>query len=205
MPYRPSGCDFVASRVAVVVVGAAVVTPAATNPGNVRDVPRSMDLTASSPHPIESIRAAFADPAYWEFRLGYFDVGAPTLDALHTDAAGTTTVEMSMHFGADQLPGPVQKLRLGAMHVVQRETWHAVAGGATVGTIAVDARKTPISGRGSVHLRAAPPGTDLAGTAEVVVNVPLIGGTIASFLGGHLSTGILDIVEVTDTWLDRAA
>jgi hypothetical protein len=58
-----------------------------------------------------------------------------------------------------------------------------------------------MSGHGSVHLSAAGSGTHLAGTATVKVNVPLIGGPIATFIAGQLANGIVDIVRVTDTWL----
>jgi hypothetical protein len=34
------------------------------------------------------------------------------------------------------------------------------------------------------------------------VNVPIIGGKIAAFVAGLLADGIVDIVRVTDTWLD---
>ena len=36
------------------------------------------------------------------------------------------------------------------------------------------------------------------------VNVPLIGGAIASFVAGLLATGIVDVVAVTDAWLSES-
>jgi hypothetical protein len=162
---------------------------------------RSMALTAESPHSLDSIRCAFTDEAYWRARLGAFEAGSPTLDSLATDASGRTSVAMTMRFGGDQLPDPMRRLRLASLEIVQREQWYTVDGGGVQGEIAIDALKTPISGHGSVLLTPGDPGTRLAGTATVKVNVPLIGGAIAKFVAGQLATGIVDIVRVTDSWL----
>lgn len=165
---------------------------------------RSLDLSAESPHGLDRIRAAFDDDEYWRARLAFVDGGAPTLDTLTTDADGTTTMQMSMRFGGDQLPGPLQRLRLAALHVVQREEWSALEDDEVRCTITVDAPRTPISGHGTVTLHPAGTGTKLVGTAVVDVKVPIIGGAIAGFIAGLLATGIVDIVRVTDTYLDEA-
>lgn len=164
---------------------------------------RSMPLTAESPYSLESIRSAFEDPAYWEARLTSFEGGSPTLDSLSTDASGHTCVAMSMRFGGDQLPDPIRRLRLASLEIVQRERWFPVDDGTVRGEITVDALRTPLSGRGAVQMTPDGPGTHLTGTATVKVNVPLIGGTIASFVAGQLANGIVDVVAVTDAWLSR--
>lgn len=162
---------------------------------------RQIDLTAESRHSLASIRRAFTDDSYWLARLGAFEGGSPTLDALTTDSSGTTAVAMTMRFGGDQLPDPIRRLRLASLEIVQRERWYAVDGGNVRGEIVIDALRTPMSGRGSVELAPDGPGTQLTGTASVKVNVPLIGGAIATFVAGQLATGIVDIVRVTDDWL----
>lgn len=164
-------------------------------------MPRSLTLTAESPNSIERIRSAFDDDDYWQTRLSNFEAASPTLDELKIDAAGTTSVTMTMRFGGDQLPGPLQRLRLGSLEIIQRERWYALVDGRVRGEIAVDAPRTPISGDGSVELSTFGSGTQLAGTAKVDVSVPLIGGTIASFVAGQLGNGIVDIVRITDSWL----
>ena len=164
-------------------------------------MPRSIELTAASPHPLTDIRRAFDDEAYWQSRLTAFEGGSPTLDELSTDESGRTSVTMTMRFGGDQLPDPLRRLRLGSLEVVQREQWDAVEAGTLRGAIEVDARRTPMSGRGSVRLTPAGSGTALAGHATVDVNVPLIGGAISKFIAGLLANGIVDIVGVTDSWL----
>jgi hypothetical protein len=162
-----------------------------------------MSLTADSPNSIERIRSAFDDEGYWQSRLTTFSDASPTLDALTTDSAGITSVTMTMRFGGDQLPGPLQRLRLGSLQIVQRERWHALADGTVRGEIAVDAPRTPISGDGSVILSPSDSGTQLTGTARVEVSVPLIGGKIAGFVAAQLANGIIDIVHITDSWLSE--
>ncbi|GAB7070762.1 DUF2505 domain-containing protein [Mycobacterium hodleri] len=164
---------------------------------------RSVPLTAHSPHPLPDILAAFRDARYWRARLGAFEGGSPTLDALDTDSAGRTTVAMTMRFGGDQLPDPIRRLRLASLEIVQREVWFPGDDGRARGEITVHASRTPMSGRGAVDLAPNGPGTTLTGTATVKVNVPLIGGTIASFVAHQLATGIVDVVAVTDAWLSE--
>jgi Protein of unknown function (DUF2505) len=125
------------------------------------------------------------------------------LASLTTDSAGQTAVSMTMRFGGDQLPEPMQRLRLASLNIVQRERWYPVDGGNVCGEITIDALRTPISGYGSVRLTPVDSGTHLAGTATVKVNVPLIGGAIGSYIAGQLANGILDIVRVTDSWLSE--
>jgi hypothetical protein len=164
-------------------------------------VPRPIDLVAESPFPPTRIRSAFADEAYWQARLSAFEGGSPTLDELTIGPTGDTSVSMTMRFAGDQLPDVMRRLRLPALEIVQRERWFTDTGEALRGEITIDARRTPMSGRGSVHLVPEGSGTRLRGTATVSVNVPLVGGPIAGFIAGLLRRGILDIVEVTDSWL----
>lgn len=166
-------------------------------------MPRSIDLTAQSPHPLPRIRAAFEDEAYWLARLNAFEGGSPSLDYLTVDTTGETSVSMTMRFGGDQLPDPIQRLRIATLDIVQRERWYVAEDGTLRGEITVDAPRTPMSGRGAVDLTPDGAGTRLAGTATVKVNVPLIGGTIARFIAAQLARGIVDIVDVTDAWLDQ--
>jgi uncharacterized protein DUF2505 len=164
---------------------------------------RALPLTAQSPYPLASILTAFGDDRYWRHRLSAFEMGSPTLDALSTDSAGRTAVAMTMRFGGDQLPDPLRRLRLASLEIVQREEWYFADDGTVRGEITVDAPRTPMSGRGAVELTPEGPGTRLSGTATVKVNVPLIGGTIATFVAGQLANGIVDVVAVTDAWLSE--
>ncbi len=167
---------------------------------------RSLPLTAESPHALDDIRRAFEDRRYWHHRLSAFEGGSPVLDSLSTDPSGATSVAMTMRFGGDQLPDPLRRLRLGSLVIAQRERWHTREDDTLCGVISITAVRTPMSGRGTVELVSAGAGTALSGTATVTVDVPFIGGAIATFIANQLAIGIVDVIGVTDSWLrSRAA
>ena len=89
---------------------------------------------------------------YWRARLLRFDDGRPTLDSLTHDADGATTVTVTMRFGLEQLPPPMDRLHSGSLRIVQIETWHATDDGVLHGTIAVDAPGAPVSGHGELSV-----------------------------------------------------
>ena len=164
-------------------------------------MPRSFELTADSPNTADRIHAAFRDERYWRARLLRFDDGRPTLDSLTSDADGATTVTVTMRFGLEQLPPPMDRLHSGSLRIVQIETWHATDDGVLHGTIAVDAPGAPVSGHGELSVTPSAGGSRLAGRGTVDVRVPVIGGAIAGLVAGQLAGGIRDIHEFTDAWI----
>jgi Protein of unknown function (DUF2505) len=164
-------------------------------------VARSFDLTAESANTAERIHATFRNEKYWQARLAAFDDGRPTLDSLTTDADGTTTVTMTLRFGVEQLPPPVNRLHRRTLRVVHAEAWHATHDGTLRGKITVDAPGTPMSGYGEMSVTPISGGSRLAGSGTVDVRFPLIGGTIAGFVAGQLASGIRDIHRFTDAWI----
>ncbi|MCW2557538.1 MAG: Protein of uncharacterized function [Mycobacterium sp.] len=164
-------------------------------------VPRSFVVSAESPGTVEQAHRAFGSESYWQARLAAFDTGSPTLDSLTTDADGTTTATMTLSFGGDQLPPPLNRLHAGVLHVLHRERWYAPEDGHARGEITVDARGLPLSGGGALSLTPVPDGLRFECTATVTVNVPLIGGTIAKLIAEPLADGILDIHVFTNQWV----
>ena len=164
-------------------------------------MPRSFELTAESPNSAERIHATFRDERYWRARLSKFNDGGPTLDSLVTGTDGTTTVTMTLHFGVEQLPPPMNRLHRGTLRIIQVESWHAITDGIVHGMIAVHAPGAPVSGHGELSITSAPGGSRLVGRGTVDVRVPLIGGTIAGLVAGQLASGIRDIHAFTDAWL----
>ena len=164
-------------------------------------MPRSFHLTAESPNTAERIHAAFRSEKYWCARLLRFNDGGPTLDSLTTGADGTTTVTMTLHFGVQQLPPPMNRLPGGSLRIVQVESWRAADHGVVRGRIAVDAPGAPVSGHGELSVTPVAGGSRLAGRGTVDVRVPVIGGTIAGIVAGQLASGIRDIHAFTDAWI----
>lgn len=164
-------------------------------------MPRSFELTAESPNTATRIHTAFGDESYWRARIATFNDGRPTLESLVTGADGTTTVTLTMDFGIEQLPPPINRMRLGALRIEQVECWQMSDDGVLRGTIAVDAPGAPVSGHGELSVTPMGTGSRLAGRGTVDVRVPVIGGTIAGFVASQLATGIRDIHAFTDAWI----
>jgi hypothetical protein len=164
-------------------------------------VPRSFVVSAESSATANQAHRAFGSETYWRARLAAFDTGSPTLDSLATDADGTTTATMTLRFGADQLPAPMNRLHTGVLQVLHRERWYAPEDGRAHGEITVDARGLPLSGEGALSLTPVRDGLRFECTATVTVAVPLIGGTIAKLIAEPLAGGILDIHVFTDQWV----
>lgn len=165
-------------------------------------MPRTFEMSADSPNTSERILTAFESEKYWRARLLAFADGRPTLESLVTDAHGVTTVTMTLHFGVEQLPPPMNLLPGGNLRVVQVEEWHAADQGALDGAITVTAPGAPVSGDGVIKVvPLAAGGSRLSGAGRVDVRVPLIGGAIASVVAKQLASGIRDIHAFTDAWI----
>jgi hypothetical protein len=164
-------------------------------------VPRSFVLSAESVNTVDRIHSTFGNETYWQARLAAFDTGRPELDSLTTAADGTTTVAMTLRFGGDQLPPPLNRLHTGTLHVLHRERWCAVDGGTVQGKIIVDASGIPVSGHGDVSVTPIQNGSRFACTGTVNVDVPFIGGTIAKLIADPLADGIRNIHEFTVAWM----
>jgi hypothetical protein len=164
-------------------------------------VPRSFVLSAESRSSVDRIHSTFGGEDYWRARLAAFDTGAPTLDSLTTDADGTTTVAMTLSFGTDQLPSPLNRIRAGLVRVLHHERWCALDAGGLRGEIIVDAPGMPLSGHGEVSVARAETGAQLVFAATVAVSVPVVGETIAKLIADPLADGIRDIYEFTNAWM----
>ena len=168
-------------------------------------MPRSFDLVAESPTPAPRILSTFRDETYWRARLAAFGDGRPTLDSLTTATDSTTTVTMTLRFGVEQLPPPVNRLHRGTLRVVHTESWQARDDGILHGRVVVDAPGTPMSGHGELSVTPTANGSRLAGRGTVDVRLPVIGGMVAGFVAGQLASGIRDIQEFTDVWIAQAS
>lgn len=168
-------------------------------------MPRSFDLVAESPNSAPRILSTFRDERYWRARLAAFGDGRHALDSLTTATDGTTTVTMTLRFGLEGLPPPVNRLHHGTVRVVYTESWQARDDGSLDGTVVVDAPGTPMSGHGELAVTPTATGSRLTGRGTVDVRVPVVGGMAAGLLAGQLAAGIREIHEFTDVWIAQAS
>jgi Protein of unknown function (DUF2505) len=161
---------------------------------------RSFDITLESPASVEQIHSAFGDQTYWLARLAALD-DCTTLDSLSVRPDGTVSVATSKDLRHNALPGLLAKLYRGDLEVLTRETWTPIGDRQVRGRIEVAASGAPGSGCGTALLTPKKHGSQMALTATVRFDVPLIGGRIESFLAGQLADGLAAIQRFTTGWV----
>jgi Protein of unknown function (DUF2505) len=164
-------------------------------------MPRSFDMSVDSPVSVDEILSAFGDEDYWQARLAAFDIGAATLDSLIVDADDTVAVGLRVGLVRDRLPKVITKLRRGDLEILHNQRWSRIDGDRVRGDVRVVVFGAPVSGLGEALLAPAQNGSRLEFTATVEVNVPLVGGTIESLIGGRLGDDIAEIQRFTSEWI----
>jgi hypothetical protein len=157
-------------------------------------------MSVESPASVEQLLSAFGNEDYWRARLAIGD-GAATLKSLTVDADGAVSAVVGASLLRDRLPKLITQLHRADLELVQNERWSRIDEGRLRGEISVAARGTPLSGFWEVLVTPVRDGSLLNYTATVKVNVPLVGGTIERFIGGHLAEGIPNGVRFTTEWI----
>jgi uncharacterized protein DUF2505 len=147
-------------------------------------MPRSVDVSVDSPVSVDEIFSAFGNENYWQARLAAFDIGTATLDSLIVGADGAVGVGLRVGLLRDRLPKVITKLQRGDLELMHNQRWSRIGGSRVRGEVRVVVCGAPVSGLGEVLLAPVQNGSRLEFTATVEVNVPLVGGTIESFIGG---------------------
>jgi hypothetical protein len=163
-------------------------------------MPRSFDLLAESPATVEQIHSTFRDEEYWLARLAAFS-GLGTLDSLIVGPDDSVAVTIIHDLRHDLLPGLVAKLYPVDLAVLHKETWAPIDAGRERGEVSFTARGAPGSATGRALLAPVQNGSRLEFTATVEFKVPLVGGNIESYIGGHVVKGIAATHEFTTAWI----
>ena len=167
-------------------------------------MPRSFDFSVESPASVEQIHSAFAAEDYWVARLAAFG-GMGRLDSLIVGTDGSVAVVVIGDLRQEGLPGLVARLYPREWQVAQSETWSPIDRGRVRGEVSIATRGAPGSGLGTVLLAPAQNGSRLKCTATVEFKVPLVGGTIESFIGRQLVQQISVIQSFTAQWITEHA
>jgi hypothetical protein len=167
-------------------------------------MPRSFDVWAEAPASVEQGHAAFGREDYWLARFAASDA-ASTLDSLIVDADGTVRVAITTDLLHNLLPGIVAKLYRRDLKLVHTETWRPAGDGQLRGEISIAACGAPGSGHGAALLEPAQHGSRLTVNASVEFKVPLVGGTIESFLAREFTQAIPVMHRFTSEWIDEHA
>jgi len=166
-------------------------------------MPRSFDVSVDSPTSVEQVHAAFSGEDYWLARLATVD-GSTTLESLIVDDDRTVRVTTTQDVGRDLLPGIVAKYYRRDLKIRHTETWRPIDR-QLHGEISVAVSGAP--GSASVAALVAPTqnGSQLTFTATVEFKVPLVGGTIESFIAREFAQGIPELQRFTSMWITEHA
>ncbi|HET9875180.1 MAG TPA: DUF2505 domain-containing protein, partial [Mycobacterium sp.] len=159
-------------------------------------MPRSFDVSADSPASVAQVHDAFGEEDYWLARLAAFG-GERTLDSLVVDADGTVTVVVTQDLRHGALPGILTTFYRGDLNIVSTEVWTPAGDGQVGGQVSVAVTGAPGSGSGTAVLAPLGSGSRLSFAGTVQFRVPLVGGTVESFIAREFAQGIPRIQRFT--------
>ncbi|WP_343709460.1 DUF2505 domain-containing protein [Mycobacterium sp.] len=164
---------------------------------------RSFDVSADSTARIEQIHTAFSGEDYWLARLATLN-GSTTLDSLIVDDDRTVRVVTTQDLGRDLLPGLLAKFYRRDLKVRHSETWRP-GDGQLHGEISVEVSGAPGSGSGAARVAPTSAGCRMTFTGTVEFKVPLVGGTVETFIAREFTREIPEIQKFTSTWITENA
>ena len=162
-------------------------------------MPRSFDVSADSPATVEQVHSAFSDEDYWLARLATMN-GSTALESLIVDDDQTVRVATTQDLGRDLVPGIVAKFYRRDLKVRHTETWRPIDGQLR-GEINVAVSGAPGSGSGAALVAPTQDGSRMTFEGTVEFKVPLVGGTIESFIAREFARGIPDIQHFLTKWV----
>jgi hypothetical protein len=166
-------------------------------------MPRSFDVSADSPATVEQVHSAFSDEDYWLARLATMN-GRTALESLIVDDDQTVRVATTQDLGRDLVPGIVAKFYRRDLKVRHTETWRPIDGQLR-GEINVAVSGAPGSGSGAALVAPTQDGSRMTFEGSVEFKVPLVGGTIESFIAREFARGIPDIQHFITKWVTEHA
>ena len=166
-------------------------------------MPRSFDVSADSPATVEQVHSAFSDEDYWLARLATMN-GRTALESLIVDDDQTVRVATTQDLGRDLVPGIVAKFYRRDLKVRHTETWRPIDGQLR-GEINVAVSGAPGSGSGAALVAPTQDGSRMTFEGTVEFKVPLVGGTIESFIAREFARGIPDIQHFLTKWVTEHA
>ncbi len=164
-------------------------------------MPRSFDVSADSPATVEQVHSAFSDEGYWLARLATMN-GSTALESLIVDDDQTVRVATTQDLGRDLVPGIVAKFYRRDLKVRHTETWRPIDGQLR-GEINVAVSGAPGSGSGAALVAPTQDGSRMTFEGSVEFKVPLVGGTIESFIAREFARGIPDIQHFLTKWVTQ--
>jgi Protein of unknown function (DUF2505) len=166
-------------------------------------MPRSFDVSVDSPARVDQVHAALSAEEYWLARLETLN-GRTSLESLVVDDDQTVRVATTQDLGRDLLPGIVSRFYRRDLKVRHTETWRP-SGDQLRGEIIVTVSGAPGSGAAAASVAPTSNGSLLTLNGTVEFKVPLVGGTVESFIAREFAHGIPDVQDFTARWVTEHA
>ncbi len=166
-------------------------------------MPRPFDVSVESPASVDQVHTAFSTEDYWLARIGTM-AGGTTLDSLEVDDDRTIRVAITQDLGRDLLPGIVSKFYRRDIKVRSTETW-TPSGEELRGEITVAVTGAPGAGSADASVAPTANGSRLTLNGQVEFKVPLVGGTVESFIAREFANGIPNVQDFTAQWVSEHA
>ncbi|MCV7252551.1 MULTISPECIES: DUF2505 domain-containing protein [Mycobacteriaceae] len=164
-------------------------------------MPRSFDMAATYECPAAQVLAAFSEKPYWLTRLEKSGCDETSLDVLEKAADGTIEVVTTQTVRPAKLPAVVTQFHRGDLTLIREERWSPLTGGRSSAAITGDLTGTPALVTASAALSDTGTGAHAQIRVTVEVKIPLVGGKLESFIGGHL-VEMLRLEQVfTSEWI----
>jgi hypothetical protein len=164
-------------------------------------MPRSFDLSASYPGPVDEVHAAFCDEEYWHARLASSGADIATLDSMTVGQDGSVTAATTLGFRRDRLPAMITQFHRGDVRIVRNETWTPIRDGLARANVTGMVPGAPVSLRGAAVLAPLDGRSRLKFSATVEVKIPLVGGKIETFIGTKLAELVAAEQRFTTLWI----
>jgi Protein of unknown function (DUF2505) len=164
-------------------------------------MPRPFDLSVESSARVDQVHVALSTEDYWLARLGTLS-GGTTLESLVVDDDRTVRVTTTQDLGRDLLPGIVSKFYRRDIKIRHTEIWTA-RDDRLDGEITVAVSGAPGAGSAAASVAPTANGSLLTLNGTVEFKVPLVGGTVESFIAREFAQGIPDIQDFTARWVSE--
>lgn len=163
--------------------------------GNLPFMPSRFEHRASFPAPVDTVYSILVDEAFLAARLR--DIGgkgAALLD--HSTTADGAAYKLRQGVDANRLPSAVRSILNGDLVVEREERWR---GREFRGRASISGVPAQITSHGRLTDRGG--STELLVSAEVKVNIPLIGGKIEKVVAEQVTKLLAAEAEYAEKWL----
>jgi uncharacterized protein YndB with AHSA1/START domain len=169
--------------------------------GNLRRMASSLEHRSTFPAPPETVYSTLVDEAFLTERLRSIGGKGATLLA-HSRTGPGVSFRLRQGVDAARLPGAVRSILNGDLVVEREERWTA-EDFAALSKVTISGVPGEIRGRSRVAVQGT--GSALVVTAQVKINIPLIGAKLERLVADQVGKLLAAEAEFAEKWLAERA